>query len=43
MIQCFLTGTAISWYIRLNDISKQDWHAFVQAFKKTILLSLTIK
>ena len=32
-IQCFLTGTAISWYIRLNDTYKQDWHAFVQAFQ----------
>ena len=33
-IQCSLTGTALSWYIRLNDTSKQDWHAFVQAFNK---------
>ena len=33
-IQCSLTGTALSWYIRLNDTYKQDWHAFVQAFKK---------
>ena len=33
-IQCSLTGTALSWYIRLNDNYKQDWHAFVQAFKK---------
>ena len=33
-IQCFLTGTALSWYIRLNDTYKHDWHAFVQAFKK---------
>ena len=33
-IQCSLTGTALSWYIRLNDTSKHDWHAFVQAFKK---------
>ena len=33
-IQCPLTGTALSWYIRLNDTYKQDWHAFVQAFKK---------
>ena len=32
-IQCSLTGTALSWYIRLNDTYKQDWHAFVQAFK----------
>ena len=32
--QCSLTGTALSWYIRLNYIYKQDWHAFVQAFKK---------
>ena len=33
-IQCSFTGTALSWYIRLNDTYKQDWHAFVQAFKK---------
>ena len=33
-IQCSLTGTALSWYIRSNDTYKQDWHAFVQAFKK---------
>ena len=33
-IQCPLTGTALSWYIRLNDTYKHDWHAFVQAFKK---------
>ena len=33
-IQCALTGTALSLYIRLNDTYKQDWHAFVQAFKK---------
>ena len=33
-IQCSLTGTALSWYIRLNDTYKQDWHAFVQAFIK---------
>ena len=33
-IQCSLTGTALSWYIRLNDTYKQDWHAVVQAFKK---------
>ena len=35
-IQCSLTGSALSWYIRLNDTYKQDWHAFVQAFKKQI-------
>ena len=35
-IQCSLTGTALSWYIRLNDTSKQDWSAFVQAFKKQL-------
>ena len=29
-----LTGTALSWYIRLNDTYKHDWHAFEQAFKK---------
>ena len=33
-VQCFLTGTALSWYIRLNDTYKQDWHAFGRAFKK---------
>ena len=33
-IQCSLTGSALSWYIRLNDTYKQDWHAFVQAFNK---------
>ena len=33
-IQCSLSGTALSWYIRLNDTYKQDWYAFVQAFKK---------
>ena len=32
-IQCSL-GTAFSWYIRLNDTFKQDWHAFVQALEK---------
>ena len=39
LIQCSLTGTALSWYIRLNDTYKHDWHAFVQAFKKTILFT----
>ena len=33
-IQCSLTGTVLSWYICLNGFYKQDWHAFVQAFKK---------
>ena len=33
-IQCSLTGTALSWYIRSNNTYKHDWHAFVQAFKK---------
>ena len=33
-IQCSLPGTALSWYIRLNDTYKQDCHAFVQVFKK---------
>ena len=33
-IQGSLTGTALSWYIRLNVTYKQNWHAFVQAFKK---------
>ena len=35
-IQCSLTGTALSWHIRLNDTYKQDCHAFVQAFKKQL-------
>ena len=33
-IQCALSGRALSWYIRLNDTYKQDWHAFLQAFRK---------
>ena len=33
-IKYSLTGIALSWYIRLNDTYKQDWHAFEQAFKK---------
>ena len=33
-IQCSLTSSALSWYIGLNDTYKQDWHVFVQAFKK---------
>ena len=33
-IRCSLTGTALSWYICLNDTYEQDWSAFVQAFKK---------
>ena len=33
-IQCSLTGTALSWYILLNDTYKHDWHVFIQAFKK---------
>ena len=33
-IQCSLTGTALSWYLRQIDSYKQDWSAFVQAFKK---------
>ena len=37
-IQCSLTGTALSWYICSNDTYKQDWHAFVQAFKNNSLL-----
>ena len=32
-IQSSLTGEFLSWYIRLNDTYKQDWHAFVQSFK----------
>ena len=37
-IQCSVTGTPLSWYVRLNDIYKQDWSAFVQAFKKQFFL-----
>ena len=33
-IQCSSTGTALNSCIRLHDTNKQDWHAFVQAFKK---------
>ena len=33
-IHCTLTGTDLSWYIRLNDTYKHVWHAFVEAFKK---------
>ena len=32
-VQCSLTGTALNWYIRLNDTYIQDWHVCVQAFK----------
>ena len=35
-IQCSLTGTALGWYTRLNVTYKQDWHAFVQEFKKRL-------
>ena len=31
-IQCSSTGTALSWYIRLNDTYKQDWQAFKKQF-----------
>ena len=33
-VQCSLTGTALSWYIRLIDTYKQDLQVFVQTFKK---------
>ena len=33
-IQCSLTVTAPSWYTRLYDTYKQDWHVFVEAFQK---------
>ena len=33
-IHCSLTGTALSWYFCSNDTYKQDWSAFVQAFRK---------
>ena len=47
-IKCSLTGTALSWYIRLNDTYKHDWHAFVKAFKnnfphKRTLIMLKLK
>ena len=32
--QCSLTGTALRWYIRLNDTNKQEWSPFVHAFKR---------
>ena len=38
-IQCSLTDTALSWYIRSSDTYKQDWHAFVQAIRKTIFIT----
>ena len=41
-IQCSLTCTALSWYIRLNDTYKHDWHAFVQAFKKQFFHKITL-
>ena len=41
-IQCFLTGTALSWNIRLNDTYKQDWHAFVQVYLKNYLHKRTL-
>ena len=28
------TGTALSWYIRLNDTYQKDWSAFVQTFNE---------
>ena len=34
----FSTGTVHSWYIRLHNTYKQDWHAFVQALKKNNFL-----
>ena len=33
-IQCSLTGTALSWFILLNDTYKQYWSVVVQVFKK---------
>ena len=41
-IQCSLTGTALSWYIRLKDTYKHDCHAFVQAFKNLFLHKRTL-
>ena len=42
-IQCSLTGTALSWDIRLNDTYKHDWHASVQALYKRTLIMLKLK
>ena len=41
-IQCSLTGTALSWYIRLKDTYIQDLTAFVRAFKKFSHLKRTL-
>ena len=38
-IQCFLTGTALSWCIRLNDTYKTRLASFCTSFQKTILFS----
>ena len=33
-IQCSLSGIALSWFLRLHESYKNDWSAFVSAFKK---------
>ena len=47
-IQCSSTGTALSWYIRLNDTYKHDWHALYKLSKnnfphKRTLIMLKLK
>ena len=41
-IQFSLNNTALSWYILLNDKSKQDWPSFVQALKKPLSSQKTL-
>ena len=33
-IQCSLSGIASGWFLRLHESYKNDWSAFVSAFKK---------
>ena len=33
-IECSLSGIALSWFLRLHESYKNDWSAFVSAFKK---------
>ena len=32
--QCYLSKVAIRWFLRLHESYKNDWSAFVSAFKK---------
>ena len=41
-IHCSLTGTALSWYIRLNDTYEPDWSALVKTFEKQVFLKRTL-